>query len=190
MFCLQKHCIGTIYNSHHNKMLLSLLHERLWRHKYNSVTELLSLKTQNSLAHFVVGSKKSEVEVQRYNGVNDWTVIMGQLVCRPKRAVLEPCVLLNFKLITEENHPQRLDERDDSKEEAGREETRRKKKSWRWHSRRKTYNIAKAEKLYQSTLAITNWSRIDGKIASPPWWYTFGLYIYLTRFLKKKKKVT
>lgn len=91
---------------------------------------------------------------------------MGQLICFPRtvsdrESVLEqPCVLLSVKPITEENHPQRLDELDDS-EEAGREKTRRKKRVWRWHSRRKTYNIAKAEKLYLSTVTRSNSRYID-----------------------------
>lgn len=96
---------------------------------------------------------------------------MGQLIFRPRKASdwesvghEQPCVLLKFSPITEENHPPPPPDEIDDGEGAGREEMRRKKRFWRWHSRRKNYNIAKAEKLNQSTVAITNWRRIDGKI--------------------------
>lgn len=93
---------------------------------------------------------------------------MGQLIFRPRKASdwesvghEQPCVLLKFSPITEENHPPPPPDEIDDGEGAGREEMRRKKRFWRWHSRRKNYNIAKAEKLNQSTVAITNWRRID-----------------------------
>lgn len=58
---------------------------------------------------------------------------MGQLICHPRKASdresvhEQPCALLKFNPITEENHPPRHDEIDDG-EGAGREEMRRKKK--------------------------------------------------------------